>query len=62
MVFKFNLIDLAGVKASVLSRLGWICPDKDAAYTFLGKHYNSRGKPAEAMDACTTRPISLKRP
>jgi len=54
LAVRLRLIDLNTVKAEVLSHVTSIYPDKDGAYAFLGSHYTSCGKSAEAIKACRT--------
>ncbi|GEM_PF-650465 len=49
---RAGLVNLDGVRAGVLSHVAGVCPDRANAYTFLGKHYSSAGRPEEAVNAC----------
>ena len=51
-LINVGFIHLDTIRAGVLSRVAGICPDRAQAYTFLGEHYSTSGRTADAVEAC----------
>lgn len=51
-LIKVHVIDLDVVRASVLSRIAGVYPDRANAYEFLRSHYSAAGRSKDAVDAC----------